>query len=814
MQCRRMGSAPPGPPSSAPPTLAPAPAASLSLAQRHHHHHRRPHARLLWIGRIDARTHILMAMASLGSAAAWADACLAASSSSSSLLPPRDALEGLHALLAAHPETVARDLPRSRRHALAQALLGADAPSSARRAVLDVLRLLTRLPGGTQPLATPEAVRRLVMADVAPCVPPGAGTLSPVASDAEASSRAPSPVPVAAAAVAPADPHSHPHPDTWPHWPVADAALRILNNLLLLHPSLRPGLAPHANVMLSVLSHSSGLLRGHVGTTCAPKQDAAPPVHLVQEALDAIFLASRVLFLSTALDQPLNKELLEHFFGLPVLQRTLESLLAIGHAPATSTVGFEQPCSASSSATISAVQGTPLRLALDTSLSEVLRLLFNLTLYGPVPPTLPSQGPWPETLRLLARMVMDKAQGYGNTDDTTLACSRRLVPPLTSGLNALINFPLGPALAAKPTMLETPSDLLDALLVLLQAGMERYFLPSSTGGSLRAVCTNRATCAADGVEESSISDILVPLVSLLRKAIEDDAACNATVSTSSFSDAWSGAQAQAQAQAQDQAQDQAKDQAQEEVHGPSQDANKLHVPKYLVPSVRARVHDFLLPATLDRRTHLRDRQDFRGTLIRLLSAAEYASLRDAVGGLFLSACEGPQGMANELGYGPSIGFLLAAGLANQVIPGGDPAQPNTDQLAPGAKLDADTHPVRPTPCHEDAGKNEAIKELDPITGALPPHPSSTYNAQGGVGGTGMSESEAAAESARVMGLLEQMNRTGVMSVDTGAIQDQALARQRVWEKQEEQARVQKEQEEEEEALRDLNSYKERTHHRQ
>lgn len=268
--------------------------------------------------------------------------------------------------------------------------------------------------------------------------------------------------------------------------------------------------------------------------------------------------------------------------------------------------------------------------------------------------------------------------------------------------------------------------LLTALLTLLEASLMRYFGPSAPCSttsnnpdllrdlapedtSLLAVRTNTQACAQDGIK--NIEENLSPLFSLLRKIIEED--------DTSLGSLNCGA-----------------------------------------TPLRDYVQRYLLPASLDRTIHLSLRTDFRGVLIRILSAPAYPQLMASAGALMLSVFNNdPQSLSNEIGYGPSIGFLMSAGLA-----GGVQKPPSHTRHA------SSTHRF---------SQGQQSGHWDPITGTL-----RTDTGSGGVGGTGMTEQEAAKEADVLMRLMERLNRPGVATGSAAPHAGSTSLSHELWQSQE------------------------------
>lgn len=400
------------------------------------------------------------------------------------------------------------------------------------------------------------------------------------------------------------------------------------------------------NNILLLHASTRGIMLPHIDHLVAIIASLSDRPESVSEtqALDIIFLAFRLLFLCTVTPSPITTSLQNRISIFTTAIKTLSCLSPGGR---------------------------------DLPLAEALRLVFNITrhLEG-------REDEWTPLLHVIAELIPE------------LSTDARLIPPLTSALNALLNLPL----ASLARLEGDIPAVLPSIVDVLEAALMRYLVRDAS--HLHSLKPSPA-CAEDGL---SLSVALVPLFLLVKEIV-------------------------------------------------------------MATNSATYVHQRWFPPSLDRSTQLRDRNDYRATLVRLLADDE---LMHAAGGMLLSICGGPQGLVDTIGYGPCAGFLLAAGLAGEVVPG----------------LNAE--------------------ELDPITGA-PPVPG-----RGGVGGTGMSEPEAAEEAAQLMGTLDQLNRTGVVSVDTEAIRSRAVERHAVWEEEEAAREKEQEAKEEEEAIREMQAYKART----
>lgn len=317
--------------------------------------------------------------------ATLAGACLA------SVPPPPAAVDALwDATLdpaAAGPEAI----PLASRTPLAHALIAV--PRAERITALALLRTLTRLPQGTEALADP-AVLSVLAADIMPLARFG--------------------------------------PDTPHDWAIADSALRILNNVLLIHQDLRrpfadppplPGIGGAVHV-LAILGPVASLLESiffpHMGNPEVVAQHAemlhscmkphAPGPRGATSALDAVFLSARVLFLSTVFRHKFNETLVTELDGLTSLRNVLSVLTRIR------VLLRSQPDSEP--------EVTEL---VNRGLAESLRLVFNVSLYFPPQP--PYLDQWVPILAIIVHYINDTVHNACEPDTPpTNSCTTSYSP--------------------------------------------------------------------------------------------------------------------------------------------------------------------------------------------------------------------------------------------------------------------------------------------------------------------------------------------------------------------------------------------------
>ena len=411
------------------------------------------------------------------------------------------------------------------------------------------------------------------------------------------------------------------------------------------------------------------------------------------------FLAARLVFFCTLFESAWNKVAVEE-------QQAVETLTA-----ATSALQAKLEVTAG---------GQEL-----AAVGEVLKAFFNLSLYYPrladadlrarEPKAVLGEAFHPRLAQMLeptVRLVV------------TLA-DRPLAPPLTNAIAVLLNVPVkeyrstwfkatGGTLKRFFTSRTSMPPILTALLAILERSIEYYFTEQDVDAPSVADVAKK-----EGV---NVEDVLQPLLLLLRKLAADDT-----------------------------------------------DARKL-------------LRSHLLPADLDRSIGLDKRRDLTGTLVRLLSSAVHPRLMRASGELWLAVFQhnreyyvffrgcppltlrrSATEMSTQLGYGPSIGFLMSVNLGGAV----------------------------PKP------RNDGV---DPVTGAYArtngPNPMAD-----------MTEAEKEAEAEKLFTLFDRMNKTGVIQVQNPMQNPDAQSRFQEISEQEERRIEDDDEEEERSALAELEKWR-------
>lgn len=189
----------------------------------------------------------------------------------------------------------------------------------------------------------------------------------------------------------------------------------------------------------------------------------------------------------------------------------------------------------------------------------------------------------------------------------------------------------------------------------------------------------------------------------------------------------------------------------------------------------------LLPLDIDRTLPLDKRPDFTGRLIRLMGSAVYPRLARASGELLLAICDDdPKTMVGQIGYGPCAGFLVNSGFGYGM---------------PTGKEDG-------TNDEDDDVEATLGTSIDPITGqstTSPLRPQDDPLAS-------MTEEEKEAEAEKLFGLFDRLNKTGIMKVPH-PVRDLDPERAREMEEEDEKIRELKEEEEERLGLKEFAAYK-------
>ncbi|TKY87049.1 hypothetical protein EX895_003726 [Sporisorium graminicola] len=596
--------------------------------------------------------------------------------------------------------------------------------SALRLSALNLLKELSRLPGGSAPLAKPEALRILLQQVDFPkqrvrrsSITASTSTAKTTGSPA-ATSTASSPTSSNNAATyslgsiakslrravnrrgsqrsdrRPSKDKDIPSSDSGgedyetsadPDWPITDMALRCLNNALFLNEAAR----------LPFSSEDVG--GGHVAVALLSRPQDTPA--------DILFLGARLLFFSTLFESPFNKTAVTTLKAVRIEAACVDALVM---------AMLEKASNRSAASSVLIASGSEAQL--NMALSDLLKAHFNICLYYPrivqaeakqnqstgaaaastsTPPQSKSQRPIlgegfdPELLGMLHPLISVVTM-------LPLPSPVPLMPPFTHAIADLLNYPVAdvkreilgdkrsvssgslPTFTAPVSPLSTQAfqsapPYIARLITFADVMLARYFAAASTNDDGRRVPedvdakTVKQKASADGID---LEDTLEPLLLLLRKtAAEDD-------------------------------------------------------------TLRSTLASILLPADLDRSLAIDRRLDVLGRLVRLMSSVTLSRPARASGELLLSLCNGDaKQMTEVIGYGPCAGFLMNTGLASALPSGVAPADSN------GRTVDPITGEYEPT---------EEEKAMDEINR--------------------MTEEEKEAEAERLFVLFDRMNKTGVMQV--------------------------------------------------
>lgn len=583
--------------------------------------------------------------------------------------------------------------------------------SHIRLSALRLLKELSRLPGGSAPLAKPEALRILLQqVDFPKQRVPKTSQQGAFASSTSSSSipSAPNPAYTLGSIAkslrravsrrgshqsdrchskdkdAPSSDSGGEDYDTSadPDWPITDMALRCLNNVLFLNE--------HARLPFS----SQDVGGGHVAVALLSRPQDTP--------VDILFLGARLLFFSTLFESPFNKTAVTSLNVIGIEAACVEALVK---------AMLEKAANPNAASSVLVASGTEAQL--NMALSDLLKAHFNVCLYYPriiqaeanqqQPETDPStstpqaelQGPilgegfHIELLGMLRPLV-------SVITALPLPPSVPLMPPFTHAIADLLNYPVAnlkdeistdstpsavistaltaPISVSSTQALQSAPLYLSRLVMFADRSLARYFATPVTGDDGRRIPEDvdakavKQKAASDGID---LEDTLEPLLLLLRKtAAEDD-------------------------------------------------------------SLRSTLVSILLPSDLDRSLALDRRLDVLGRLVRLMSSVTLSRPARASGELLLSLCNGDaRQMTEAIGYGPCAGFLMNTGLAS-ALPSGVSATADSN----GRSIDPITGEYEPT---------EEEKAMDEISR--------------------MTEEEKEAEAERLFVLFDRMNKTGVMQV--------------------------------------------------
>lgn len=508
---------------------------------------------------------------------------------------------------------------------------------------------------------------------------------------------------------------------TDPDWPITDMALRCLNNALFLNEAAR-------------LPFSSDEIGGGHAAVALLSQPQDTPA-------DILFLGARLLFFSTLFESPFNKTAVT---ALDVVR--IEAACVDALVKAT----LEKAANKNASSSVLVASGSEAQFS--TALSDLLKAHFNICLYYPriVKAEMEQQGS--ATSTSTAEKEVEKPILGEDFDSKLLTMLPSLitvltalplpspvplVPPSTHAIAALLNYPVvdvkteilapattpatpAPALTApispsSSTALESAPLYIARLITFADLMLARYLsmpLPSSDGRrvpeDVDAKSIKQAS-AADGVE---LQDTLEPLLLLLRKTAAEDT------------------------------------------------------------DLRSLLLSILLPSDLDRSLALDRRIDILGRLIRLMSSVTLPRTARAAGELLLALCGDAKGMSDTIGYGPCAGFLMNTGLASAL----------------------------PTTTTAQAGR----RSVNPVTGEYETAEDESK----------MSEEEKEREAERLFVLFDRLNRTGVVQArhPMAAAQEEGRFEEiEARAEEEEKRRLEKEEEETERVVeREMAAHRART----
>ncbi|CBQ71513.1 conserved hypothetical protein [Sporisorium reilianum SRZ2] len=578
-----------------------------------------------------------------------------------------------------------------------------------RLSALKLLKELSRLPGGSAPLAKPEALRILLQQVDFPKQRVRRSSISTKSTASQAASSSASSNTAAAYTLASiakslrravnrrgsqqsdrrlSKDKDMPSSDSGgedydmdadPDWPITDMALRCLNNALFLNEAAR----------LPFSSEDVG--GGHVAVALLSRPQDTPA--------DILFLGARLLFFSTLFESPFNKTAVATLKAVRIEAACVDVLVkAI----------LDKAANRNAASSVLVASGSEAQL--NVALSDLLKAHFNICLYypriiqaeaqqsqsnGSTPPQSESQRPIlgegfdAELLDMLRPLV-------SVITALPLPSPVPLMPPFTHAIAALLNYPVAdvkkevlsdkvvassstfPSLTApiSPSSTEALRSAplyIARLITFADAMLARYFASAASNDDGRRVPEDvdakavKQKATTDGID---LEDTLEPLLLLLRKtAAEDD-------------------------------------------------------------TLRSTLASILLPADLDRSLALDRRVDMLGRLVRLMSAVTLSRPARASGELLLSLCHGDaKHMTDTIGYGPCAGFLMNTGLASALPSGAAPADSNG-------------------------------RAVDPITGEY--EPTDEEKARDDI--SRMTEAEKEAEAERLFVLFDRMNRTGVVQV--------------------------------------------------
>ncbi|CDR99771.1 hypothetical protein [Sporisorium scitamineum] len=417
-----------------------------------------------------------------------------------------------------------------------------------------------------------------------------------------------------------------------PDWPITDMALRCLNNALFLNEAAR----------LPFSSEDVG--GGHVAVTLLSRPQDTPA--------DILFLGARLLFFSTLFESPFNKTAVSTLKAVRIEASCIDALVK---------ATIEKAANRNASSSVLVASGSEAQL--NMALSDLLKAHFNICLYYPriVQAEAKQSQSNGSTASTSAGQSESQRPILGESFDPELLDMLRpllsvitmlplpspvpLMPPFAHAIAALLNYPVADvkreilsdkmassgslsALTAPISPLSTEALqsaplYIKRLITFADVTLARYFASAATNDDGRRVPEDvdakavKQKASADGID---LEDTLEPILLLLRKtAAEDD-------------------------------------------------------------TLRSLLASILLPTDLDRSLALDRRLDVLGRLVRLMSSVTLSRPACASGELLLSLCNGDaKQMTEAIGYGPCAGFLMNTGLAS-ALPSGAAATDSNGRM--------------------------------------------------------------------------------------------------------------------------------------
>lgn len=655
--------------------------------------------------------------------------------------------------------------------------------AATRLAALQLLKELSRLPGGSAPLGKPEALRVLLQqvdfpkqrvrrsASKLPAVNGAASSVCTAATGTASSSTPPLPStsslpnaghspslpPVAPAysfgyfaktlrrAVSRRGSHQSDRSskdkdapsesiaeeyDTSadPDWPITDMALRCLNNALFLNEDAR----------LPFSSEDVG--GGHVAVALLSRPEDTPA--------DVLFLGARLLFFSTLFESPFNKTAVSTLNVVKIEAACVEALVR---------ASLEKAADRNAATSVLVASGTESQL--NMALSDLLKAHFNICLY--YPRIVEAEAKQQQT-DALGNTISKAGQGRGGAilgeafHPELLAMLQPLIllltvlplpspvplmPPFTHAIAALLNYPVSHVKReiisnkANSTSIPSRPDLTASISSASSEGFHRAPLYIARLITFVDLMLARYFAAAVSSDDGRRIPEDVDAKSVKQKASTDGIDLEDTL-----------------------------------------EPLLLLLRKIAAEDeeLRATLRSVLLPEDLDRTFALDRRVDVLGRIVRLMSSISLSRVARASGELLLALCNGDaKQMTEAVGYGPCAGFLMNTGLASALPTS---AAPTSD----GRTVDPITGEYEPT------DEEKAMDEINHMT-----------------------EEEKEAEAERLFVLFDRLNRTGVMQARhpmekaqeegrfeeiTQKVEEEEMARRRK-EEQDDEKQVEREMEE-------------------